>query len=90
MEPLQGYKIQVDEDGHLMTTHLQNEKIRTKFPGRDIGQVIAFYAKLGYKHVRENDIDYLVRDASWEPINEVVPENVHYQKGGEDEDRTET
>lgn len=68
------HKIQVDENGHLEVVNVQNDGIRTKFPGRDIGQVIAFYGELGYKHVRENDTDYLVRDTSWVQINEVVPD----------------
>lgn len=78
-------KIVVSEQGHLKVVS-EDSPTEEIYKNMDLGQVISTYRLFGYRHVREDDTDWLIRDEDWEAINEVVDpqDNVAYREGEQD------
>ena len=70
------FKIEVNENAHLVTVDESNPHNVLEFPNHDKGQLIEMYRKQGFRHVREDDTDWLVREDDWEAINEVVEDEM--------------
>lgn len=65
-------KIVVNERGHLDVIDEDAPQLKETFKNMDFGQVVNTYREFGYRHVREDDVDWLIQGDDWVEIDEVV------------------